>query len=427
VVTGIGLRIGLVLLLVVVNAVFAGSEVALISLREGQLRRLDTGGGRGRLVARLARDPNQFLSTVQIGITLAGFLASAVAAVSLAEPLVEPLSFLGAWAEPTAIVVVTILLAYVSLVLGELAPKRIALQRPEGWAMLAARPLAAISLATRPLVWLLSRSTDLLVRLAGGDPDTQRETISEEEVRDMIATQASFPPEQRTILVGALEMTERHLRNVLVPRRDVLALPASSPVADGVRMLVASTHVRAPVYRGDLDDVAGVAHLVDLVDAGGRIGDHVRPALALPESVGVLEALRRMQHERQQLAIVINEYGGTEGIITIEDLLEELVGEIYDEFDRDVSGVRHEPDGSLVLPGSFPVHDLTDLGVELPEGPYATVAGLVLDQLGRIPAGGETVQVDGWLLEVLEVDHNAIQRLRLRPAAAPAGEHDGDG
>jgi putative hemolysin len=409
-VTGVGLRVGLVLLLVAVNALFAGSEVALISLREGQLRRLDAEGGRGRLVARMARDPNQLLSTVQIGITLAGFLASAVAAVSLAEPLVGPLGFLGGWAEPTAIVVVTVLLTYVSLVLGELAPKRVALQRPEGWALLAARPLAAISVVTRPLVWLLSRSTDLLVRLAGGDPAAQREAVSEEEVRDMIATQASFPPTQRSILVGALEMTERHLRNVLVPRRDVIALPAGS-------------HVRAPVFRGDLDDVAGVAHLVDLVEAGGRIIDHVRPALALPESVGVLEALRRMQRERQQLAIVINEYGGTEGIITIEDLLEELVGEIYDEFDRDVTGVRQEPDGAMVLPGSFPVHDLTDLGVELPEGPYATVAGLVLDQLGRLPAGGETVQVDGWLLEVLEVGHNAIQRLRLRRAAT-AGEED---
>jgi magnesium and cobalt exporter, CNNM family len=422
-VTGVGLRVGLVLLLVVVNAVFAGSEVALISLREGQLRRLDAEGGRGRLVARMARDPNQFLSTVQIGITLAGFLASAVAAVSLAEPLVGPLSFLGGWAEPTAIVVVTVLLTYVSLVLGELAPKRVALQRPEGWALLAARPLAAISVVTRPLVWLLSRSTDLLVRLAGGDPAAQREAVSEEEVRDMIATQASFPATQRSILVGALEMTERHLRSVLVPRRDVIALPAGSPVAEGVRLLVESTHVRAPVFRGDLDDVAGVAHLVDLVEAGGWIIDHVRPALALPESVGVLEALRRMQRERQQLAIVINEYGGTEGIITIEDLLEELVGEIYDEFDRDVAGVRQEPDGAMVLPGSFPVHDLTDLGVQLPEGPYATVAGLVLDQLGRLPTGGETVQVDGWLLEVLEVDHNAIQRLRLRRAAT-AGEED---
>jgi putative hemolysin len=424
-VSGVGLQVGLVVLLVLVNAAFAGSEVALISLREGQLRRLEAEGGRGRRVARIARDPNQFLSTVQIGITLAGFLASAVAAVSLAEPLVGPLGFLGAWAKPAAIVIVTGLLTYVSLVLGELAPKRIALQRPEGWAKLAARPLAATSLVTRPLVWGLSRSTDLLVRLAGGDPDAQRETITEEEVRDMIATQASFPPEQRTILVGALEMTERHLRNVLVPRREVIALPAGSSVAEGVRRLVASTHVRAPVYRGDLDDVAGVAHLVDLVDAHGRIVDHCRPALALPESIGVLEALRRMQQERQQLAIVINEYGGTEGIITVEDLLEELVGEIYDEFDPDVTGVGHEPDGALVLPGSFPAHDLTDLGVDLPEGPYATVAGLVLDQLGHLPAGGETVQVGGWSLEVLEVDRNAIQRLRLRPSAWPAGEDAG--
>src|SRR5215216_4302086 len=257
--SGIGFEIALVVVLMLVNAAFAGSEVALISLREGQLRRLEGEGGRGRLVARLARDPNQFLSTVQIGITLAGFLASAVAAVSLAEPLVQPLGFLGAWAEPAAIVVVTILLTFASLVLGELAPKRIALQRPEGWAKLAARPLAAISVVTRPLVWLLSKSTDMLVRLAGGDPNAQREPVTEEEVRDMIATQASFPPEQRTILVGALEMTERHLREVLIPRRDVVALPADLEVEEAVRRLVASTHARAPVYRGDLDDVSGVA------------------------------------------------------------------------------------------------------------------------------------------------------------------------
>ena len=412
-VSGTGVQVGLVLVLIVVNAAFAGSEVALISLREGQLRRLESEGDRGRLVASLARDPNQFLSTVQIGITLAGFLASAVAAVSLAEPLVQPLGFLGAWAEPAAIVVVTILLTFASLVLGELAPKRIALQRPEGWAKLAARPLAAISVVTRPLVWLLSKSTDMLVRLAGGDPNAQREPVTEEEVRDMIATQASFPPEQRTILVGALELTDRHLREVLVPRRDVVALPANFSVTEGIRTLVASTHGRAPVFRGDLDDVIGVAHLVDLVDAGGRVADNCRPVLALPESLGVLAALRRLQGERHQLAIVINEYGGTEGIVTVE----ELVGELYDEFDRDVGGVQRDPDGSLVLPGSFPVHDLPDLGINLPEGPYATVAGMVLARLGHIPADGETVQIDGWSLEVLEVDRKSIQRLRLRPAA----------
>ena len=417
--SGIGFEIALVLVLMVVNAAFAGSEVALISLREGQLRRLEAAGGRGRLVAQLARDPNQFLSTVQIGITLAGFLASAVAAVALAEPLVQPLGFLGTWAEAAAIVAVTIVLTFASLVLGELAPKRIALQRPEGWAKLAARPLAATSLVTRPLVWLLSRSTDVLVRLAGVDPAAQREPVSEEEVRDMIATQPSFPPSQRTILEGALEITERRLREVLVSRREVLALPADLPVAEAVHRMAAGAHVRAPVYRGDLDDVAGVANLVDLVDATGLVADHCRPALALPESLGVLEALRRLQRDRQPLAIVINEYGGTEGIVTVEDLLEELVGELYDEFDHDVGAVRREPGGALVLPGTFPVHDLPDLGVDLPEGPYATVAGLALDRLGRIPEGGETVTVHGWSLEVLEVDRHTIERLRLRPHEQP--------
>ena len=408
-------EIGLVLVLVVVNAAFAGSEVALISLREGQLRRLEQEGGRGRLVAQLARDPNQFLSTIQIGITLAGFLASAAAAVALAEPLVPLLGFVGGAAEPVAVLLVTMVLTYLTLVIGELAPKRIALQRPEPWAKRAARPLTLVTTLTRPAVWLLSRSTDLLVRLAGGDPNTQRETVTEEEVRDLVATQASFSPQHRTILVGALEITDRVLRDVLVPRRQVIALAANTPVPDAVRKLVSATHGRAPVYRGDLDEIIGIAHLVDLVDARGRVADHVRPALALPESIGVLDALRRLQAERQTLAIVINEYGGTEGIVTVEDLLEELVGDIYDEFDRDSRGIQREADGSVLLPGSFPIHDLPDLGITLPKGPYTTVAGLVLDRLGRLPAPGETVRVDGWQLEVLAVDHHAITTLRLAP------------
>ena len=415
---GIWLRLGLVLVLVLVNAWFAGSEVALIALREGQLQRLEQEGGRGRLVARRARDPNRFLSTIQIGITLAGFLASAAAAVTLAEPLVPLLGFLDGAAEPVAILLVTAALTYVTLVLGELAPKRVALQRPERWARLAARPLALITALTRPLVWLLSRSTDLLVRLAGGDPNAQREPVTDEEVRDMIATQASFPPEQRTILVGALEMTERHLRNVVVPRRDVVALPADLPATEGVRTLVATTHGRAPVFRGDLDDVVGIAHLVDLVGATGTVAEQLRAALALPESLGVLEGLRRLQAERQTLAIVLNEYGGTEGIVTVEDLLEELVGEIYDEFDQDSAGIRREADGSVVLPGDFPMHDLADLGISLPEGPYTTVAGLALQRFGRVPAVGESVEVAGWRLEVLAAEKRAITRLRLTPESA---------
>jgi magnesium and cobalt exporter, CNNM family len=406
-------EIGLVLLLVVINAAFAGSEVALISLREGQLRRLEQEGEQGRLVARLASDPNQFLSTIQIGITLAGFLASAAAAVSLAQPLVPVLDFLGRTAEPVAVVLVTMLLTYLTLVVGELAPKRIALQTPERWARRAARPLAVISTLTRPAVWVLSKSTDLLVRLAGADPDRQREVVTQEEVRDMIATGGAFRPDQRRILAGAIEIGERRLSDVLVPRRDVVAVPADASAQEAIGILVGTTHGRAPVYRGDLDNVLGLVTLQDLVGIEGPVADHLRQVLALPESIGVLDALRRLQAEREQLAIVLNEYGGTEGIVTVEDLLEELVGEIYDEFDPDSHSIQRQPDGSLVLPGSFPIHDLPDLGVSLPEGAYATIAGLILDRLGRLPGKGETVDVDGWRLEVLDVDHNAITQVRL--------------
>jgi len=408
-------EIGLVLLLVLINAAFAGSEVALISLREGQLRRLEREGEQGRLVARLARDPNQFLSTIQIGITLAGFLASAAAAVSLAEPLVPLLGFLGRAADPVAVVLVTMVLAYLTLVVGELAPKRIALQRPERWARRAARPLTVISTLTRPAVWLLSKSTNLLVRLAGADPRRQREEVTEEEVRDMIATGSVFRPEQRRILAEAIEVGERRLRDVLVPRRDVVAIPADASVAEAIGLLLGTTHGRAPVYRGDLDEVIGLVTLQDLVGAEGPVASRVRPVVALPESMTVLDALRRFQAEREQLAIVLNEYGGTEGIITLEDLLEELVGEIYDEFDPDSHGIHRQPDGSLVLPGSFPVHDLADVGISLPEGDYATLAGLVLDRMGRIPGEGEAVEVDGWRLEVLGVENHAITRVRLVP------------
>ncbi|HEX2372371.1 MAG TPA: hemolysin family protein [Actinomycetota bacterium] len=411
-------EIGLVLLLVVINAGFAGSEVALISLREGQLRRLEQEGGQGALVARLARDPNQFLSTIQIGITLAGFLASAAAAVSLAEPLLPLLDFLGGAAEPVAVVLVTMVLTYLTLVVGELTPKRIALQAPERWARRAARPLAVISTLTRPAVWVLSKSTDLLVRLAGADPGRQREVVTDEEVRDMIATGGAFRPDQRRILAGAIEIGERRLSDVLVPRRDVVAIPADASVEEAIGILVETTHGRAPVSRGDLDDILGLVTLQDLVGAEGAVADRVRPVVALPESMGVLDALRRLQAEQEQLAIVLNEYGGTEGIVTVEDLLEELVGEIYDEFDPDSRGIHRQPDGSLVLPGSFPVHDLPDLGITLPEGSYATIAGLILDRLGVIPGKGETVDVAGWRLEVLDVDRNAITQVRLAPSPA---------
>lgn len=414
-------QLGLIALLVLLNAGFAGTELALVSLREGQLQRLEQQSGTGAVLARLAREPNRFLATIQIGITLAGFLASAAAAVSLAEPLKGPLSFLGSLAEPAAIVGVTLLLAYITLVFGELAPKRVAMQRAERWGLLAARPLAAISTLTRPAVWLLSRSTDLAVRLMGGDPARQREEVTEEELRDMVAAQRTFTDKQRKIIQGAFEIAERTLHEVFRPRRDVFVLSADSPARVALEQLAASGHSRAPVgEHGSLDDVAGVVHLRDLLgDRDRLVRELAADMCAFPESVGALDALHEMQTRRAQMAVVIDEHGSVTGIVTIEDLVEELVGEIYDETDRDVVGVRHEPDGAIVVPGGFPVHDLPDIGVhDAPEGPYTTVAGLVLERLGRIPdTPGDRVTIGGWRMQITAVDHRAITELRLTRVA----------
>jgi putative hemolysin len=423
-VSGLWLQLGLVVVLVLVNAAFSGTEMALVSLREGQLQQLEQRSSTGALVARLARDPNRFLATIQVGITLAGFLASAAAAVSLAEPLERRLDFLGGAARAVSIVVVTLLLSYVTLVIGELAPKRVAMQRAERWALLSARLLSAMAMLTRPVVWLLSRSTDVVVRIMGGDPSVTREEYTEAEIREIVGTQASFTAQQRLIIDGAIEISERTLAEVLRPRPDVFVLDAGQRVAEALPALAASGHSRAPVaHDGNLDEVVGMVHLRDLLGPGDRPVREVAGELAaFPETAGVLDVLHEMQVRRLQLALVVDEHGAAAGIVTIEDMLEELVGEIYDETDRDVVRVRSEPDGSLVLPGRFPVHDLEDVGVHgMPEGPYATVAGLVLDVLGRVPeAPGDRVTVAGRTIDVIAVDGRAITEVRVSP---PAPDH----
>jgi putative hemolysin len=415
--TGIWPQVGLVVVLVLLNAAFAGSELALVSLREGQLRRLERRSATGAVLARLAREPNRFLATIQIGITLAGFLASASAAVSLAEPMERQLDFVGGAARPVSIILVTLILSYVTLVFGELAPKRVAMQRAERWGLLAARPLALMDRLTRPAVWLLSQSTNVAVRLFGGDPSRGREEVTQEELRDLVAAQKSFTPQQRRIIDGAFEIAERTLQEVLRPRPDVYTIEASLPCDRASDELAASGHSRAPVVSTtSLDDVIGIVHLRDLLsaEAGCTAGSRAAPATIFPETLGVLDALRQMQLHRVQMAVVVNEHGGAEGIITVEDLVEELVGEIYDETDRDVLMVRREPDGSIVLPGRFPVHDLPDVGIEVPEGQYATVAGYLLWRLQRIPdQPGDVVDVGPWRMTVTGVDDRAISEVRV--------------
>ncbi|QSB17353.1 HlyC/CorC family transporter [Natronosporangium hydrolyticum] len=401
------------------NAVFAGSEIALISLREGQLRRLERASTSGEVLAKLARDPNRFLATIQIGITLAGFLASATAAVTLAQLILPAYEPLGPAAQPAAVLTITLMLTFLMLVFGELTPKRIAMQHAVRWSLVVARPLYVVSTIATPAVWLLGRATNAAVRLFGGDPSKHRDEMTPAEIRDLVSAHRGFTAEQRLIIAGAIEITERRLRQVLVPRRSVFTLDADTSIKQACGQLAGSGHSRAPVVRnGNLDETLGVVNLRDLVTSDRRqLTDLLRPVVPLPDSLHAAEALRRFKADRQQFALVVDEHGAVAGIVTLEDLVEEVIGEIYDETDRDVQAARRDEDGALLLPGTFPVHDLPDVGVELehrPKGDYTTVAGMVITALGHLPSqAGERVSIDRWTAEIVAIDRHAITQVRL--------------
>lgn len=424
--TAVWLQLGVIAVLIGVNALFAGAELALISLNQRQLERMHRAGGAAAIAARLAEDPTRFLSTIQVGITFAGFLASAVAAVSLAEPLIPTLEdLIGGAAEPVAVILVTVALAFVTLVLGELAPKRIAMQRAAGWAMFAAWPLHGLSVVARPIVWLLSATTNLLVRLAGVDPEAGRAVMGADEIRDVIASTSALGPEQRRMISGAFESNELAVRDVLVPRRAIVSLQAEWTVAEGIAALRESRHTRAPVVRDDIDHVVGTIHILDLLGTEGRVGEHSRETIVFPEFVRVIEALKQMQAQHLQMAMVADEHGGIDGMITVEDLVEEIVGEIFDEFDPKVAAVRREADGSLIVRGEFPLHDLDEVDVILEvDGPYTTVGGLVMDRLGRVPEVGLSVVEGGWAFEVTSMRGLAVRTVRLSPSAPAEAPED---
>ncbi|KAA3637949.1 MAG: HlyC/CorC family transporter [Armatimonadetes bacterium] len=410
----------LIAVLVSINAVLSGTEVALISLREPQLARLEDQGRSGQIVARLARDPNRYLATVQIGITLAGFMASAVAATSLAEPLIPAFSWAGNAAETVAIVVVTILLAFLTLVLGELSPKRLALQRAEGWAMVMARPLDWFSTAMTPFVWLLSVSTDAVVRLFGGTPGATRQEVDLGELRDTILATGGLSQDHSEVFLGAFDIVERTVVEIMTPRTDVATVEVSSTVGQGIDAMIDSGFSRLPVTPDDhgLDAAIGIVNIADLVrvERHEPLLPHIREVPIFPETVDVLTALRTLQQVRLQMGFVVDEFGGVEGIVTTEDIVEEIVGEIYDEEDTDVASVRMDGDGSFLVPGRFPVHDLVDVGIHVPGGNFTTVAGLVLAELGHLPEVGESVTVEQWHIEVVELDATAISEVRFTAA-----------
>ncbi len=427
------LDILIVLVIVLVGGFFAAAEMALVSLREGQVRALANRGKRGQRAARLAQDPNRFLSAVQIGVTLATLLSGALGAATLASDLRTVLD--GHLSPGVSSVVsvagVTLAISFFTLVFGELAPKRIALQRAERVSLAAAPVLDRLATLARPLVWLISKSTNLVVRLLGGDPAAGRGVMTDEELRDLLAGHQALSADERHIVQEVFDAGKRQIREVLVPRTEVEFLPAAMPLTDAAAIAAGAPHSRFPVYQDSYDDVIGFVHVRDLLGSGSgsgsgeavrKVADVYRPVKLLPMTKTVLSALSEMRKDRSHLAIVMDEYGGTAGIVTLEDLVEELIGDIQDEYDIDEPQPRQLHGGELEVDGLLNLDDFADqTGMELPEGPYETVAGFLLAALGHLPGDGESAEIGGRKLTVTQMDGRRIARVRVgQVAAAPA-------
>lgn len=415
-------NIAVVLFFVLVGGFFAAAELALVSLRESQVQRLSEESRRGRRLATLTSDPNRFLAAGQVGVTLAGFISAGFGASTIA-PTVSPI-FVG-WglgqglSDTLAFILVTVVIAYVSLVLGELVPKRIALQRVEKVALFVAGPIDVIAKVFKPFIMALSVATNAIVRLLGIDPHGAKEQISGEELRDLVAAHEELTVEERELIDDVFAAGDRELREVMLPRTEVDFLDASMPVFKAAKVVSDQPHSRYPVIRDSADDVIGFVHIrdilaPDLAERSIRVGDLARDIVSFPGTKGVLGTLTEMRRLRQHLAIVQDEYGGTAGIVTMEDLVEELIGDIEDEYDVQRPVEESTRFGVTVVDGLLNLEDFEeDTGVALPEGPYETVAGFVIAQLGRVPLLGDSVREGGHLFEVIELDGRRVARVRV--------------
>ncbi|MFC9325425.1 hemolysin family protein [Kitasatospora sp. NPDC057015] len=414
----------LVLVFIMLGGLFNVAEISLISLREGQIRALEgKGTRRAARAAHLAADPNRFLAAVQVGVTCMGFLSAAFGADTLAGKLAPVFVDLGlspGVADAVALVGLTLVISYVSLVLGELTPKRIGLQRADSIAVLAAPVVDVMSVVLRPAIWLLGHSTNLMVRLFGGDPKAGRGSMSSEELRGLVAANTELGSDERALIADVFAAGERQLREVMVPRTEVTFLDAERLLAEVREETSRSPHSRYPVVEGSYDSVVGFVHVRDLYGARGeqavRVRDLARPVKLLPATKRVLEAMGEMRREGHHLAIVVDEYGGTAGIVSLEDLVEEVIGEIRDEYDsQEPTTTRRLAGGGMELDGLLNLGDFAEeTGVTVPEGPYETVAGYVVAELGRLPVDGDHVRMaDGVLLTVAKVEGRRISRLRV--------------
>ncbi|MDQ3690115.1 MAG: hemolysin family protein [Chloroflexota bacterium] len=430
----------IVVTLILVGGFFAASEIALITVKRHRLSQLAAeGNGAARVAHRLTGDPSRFLATIQIAITFLGFLAGAVGASAFSDELArviqllpEPLGFITDAADTIAFVAVTLVIALVSIIVGELVPKTLALNFPERLALLVARPIGFIQSFFKPIVWLVSRTSLILVRLMGGTEKPQGGYLSTEELKMLVESgseQGGIEEEEKEMIHGVIELGDKRVHEVMVPRIGIRAVNVSDPLDQVLEMIIAAGHSRLPVFEESLDNIVGILYAKDLLPylkgnarANGQIDIRtlVRSPVYVPESKAVDELLHDMQTAKRHIAIVVDEYGGTAGLVTMEDVVEEIVGEIQDEYDTEedmVEPIASDDELAFRLDGRVSMDDLRDL-FDLPdddepdEEAYDTVGGFVVHREGRIPLpGAETPFRDGVTLRVEAAEPRRVARV----------------
>jgi putative hemolysin len=425
----LGTDILIILVLILINGFFVAAEIAFVSVRRTRLDELaEAGDRRAKRAQVLMRDPGRFLAVIQVAITFLGALASAVAAVSIVTVVSEPLrqiTFLADYADPIALLFVTSLVAIVSIVLGELIPKGLALGNPDRIALTVSGPITLFAKIVSPLVAVLVLLTKIISKPFGIDP-TRTPELSAAEIRLIVeqgSQQGVLEAEEEQMISAVMSLSDSKLHEVMVPRIDIVAIDQEASFDDAVTLVLTEGHSRTPLYKESVDYIVGILYAKDLlriIAAGGprpRLRDIMRPALFVPESQAVDDLLNELQRRRVHMAIVLDEYGGTAGLVTIEDLLEEIVGEIQDEFDEEEPMKVIVREGEAILDGRADIDEmgeLVDPALELEDDEeYDTVGGFVYHRIGRVPVVGDTVAVDPFKITVIKVIGRRVGKVRV--------------
>lgn len=436
-------QIVLLVVLVLLNAFFAMSEIAVVSLNDAKIRKMaEEGHRRAQKVVRLTADSSSFLSTIQIGVTLAGFLASASASQAFVARFGGWLTGLFGGGRPevittVSVIVITVIMSYFSLVFGELVPKRLAMQNPERISFAVVGVLLFLRGAMRPFVAVLSVSTNLVLRVLGIDPHREPEHVTEEEIRMMVDVgeeKGVIEESQKEMLNNVFEFDDISVEEIMTHRTDMVAVAVTDPLKEAAELAVAEGVSRIPVYEEDLDNIVGVLYAKDLLPYTGKafpakttVRELMRDVFCVPESKKCDDLFKEMTEKRIQMAVVVDEYGGTAGLVTMEDLVESIVGNIQDEFDDEEDDIEQLSETVFTMDGGTDIEEAAEtLGRSLPEGDYDTLGGMLLSELGYIPTGDDqpTVEVAHTLFTVLTVEDRRIEKVRAELLPLPEEEDE---